>query len=1252
MLRKLACGLMALGILLASCQGETGQPASTPTYSPTPEAASPGPASNQPGVSIPYGRYTRFEQISIEQGLSQSVVNAILQDRRGFLWVGTDDGLNRYDGYTFKIYKPDIDDPASLSDASITCLLEDASGNIWIGTKLGGLNRYDPASGAFTRYLHDKDAPQGISSNFINALASDKNGLWVGTDKGLDHLDVASGEFTHYTFTEQAPGASSNSVRALLAHSNGQVWIGTSNGGLSVYDSSSGQFTHYKHDEHNPASLAGNRVLSLAEGHNGEVWAGTTNGLSRFHPDTQRFTHFHHESDNPGSLAGNMVSELLLDRTGTLWVGTENGLDRYEPHANQFAHYRNEPGETRSLSHNHVQALYEDARGVLWIGTFGGGLNKYNRQQDRFTYLRHNPKDSQSLSSDFVFAILPDRDGDVWIGTYGGGLNRFDAASGKFTHYRHDPDQPTSIRSDHIISLLLDSYSNLWIGTASGLDRFHPYNGSFSHYEILPEDEGQTDNLIVLSMMEDDKKNIWLGTNLGVYIFNRDDKTFEPFLLEDTDNPAGRELRGANAILQDGDGHIWIGTFANGLWRITPGGDARQYHGEPGEQRAIGSNSILSILQSRDGTLWVGTSGGGLGRYDAAADQFTHLTEKDGLPNNTIYGIVEDNDGNLWLSTNFGLSRYNPANGIFRNFTTSDGLQSNEFNQNAYARDWKGNLYFGGIGGLNIFKPQEIQDNPLPPQIALTSLSHEGMPPENPTTAETLQQVTLAWPDNSFEFEFSALAFEQPARNQYAYTLEGFDTDWIYLGSQRVGRYTNLPGGTYTLRLRASNSDGVWNQQGQAIIIEVIPPAWETWWFRAILVAAFGLAVTAGWRWRTKSIQNQNRELERLVALRTADLEKRTVEIEALYQADEKLLRSVTFKQVLQALVDVSVAILKADRSVIFVWDEDQNRISPFVGRGFLPETLQVLHFAPEEGKIGQALKTGQPAIVPALDPDSLRPDIAAAIRKENIQSFAHFPIVVDGRVVAIFNVAYTRPNALNKDAVRLFSALVNRAAMSIANMELFEQTKDLAVMEERNRLARDLHDSAKQKAFAALAQLGTANGIMKLKESGINPHLNEAETLIYEVIQELNFLIQEIYPIALQEKGLQTTLTEYIYEWENRNDIMVGLTFRQQHSLPLEIEQAVYRFIQEALANIARHSKASHAEVSLVYNTDLLQVLIADNGCGFDINQRGSGLGFRSMRERISSLRGTLQIQSAPGQGTRLIAELPIKTPVQEGQP
>jgi NarL family two-component system sensor histidine kinase LiaS len=366
--------------------------------------------------------------------------------------------------------------------------------------------------------------------------------------------------------------------------------------------------------------------------------------------------------------------------------------------------------------------------------------------------------------------------------------------------------------------------------------------------------------------------------------------------------------------------------------------------------------------------------------------------------------------------------------------------------------------------------------------------------------------------------------------------------------------------------------------------------------------------------------------------------------MEALYQADEKILRNVSLNQVFQTLVDVAVDMLHADRSVVFAWDEKQTKVVPRVSHGFAPETLKVMEFAKGEGIVGQVLATGRPVIVPDLDPDDLRPDVRAAILAEGIKSFVHLPIVVDHRVVGVFNVGFISPDFIAEDSVRLFSALINRASISIANMELFEQTKDLAVMEERNRLARDLHDSAKQKAFAALAQLGTVRGLLNGHGNSATVHLGEAENLVTDVIQELTFLVQEIYPIALQEKGLATALREYIFEWENRNDATVQLVTHNDRRLPIDVEQAIYRVSQESLANIARHSHARRVDISLVYNGDSAQLTIADDGCGFDLSVKSQGMGLRSIRERVSSIHGTVQIQSAPGHGTRILVQIPTK--------
>lgn len=1243
MSKKSICWILLLPILLSAC----GVAAPTPIPEATPVASStaPEPASEPANASIPYGRNIRFDHISLEEGLSQSVVNTILQDRKGFIWIGTDDGLNRYDGYNFKIYKPDTTNPFSLSDRSITEMVEDRQGYLWIGTRQGGLNRYDPVTGKFIYFRNDKDNDQSLASDHVTALALSHSGLWIGTTNGLDYLDFRTSTFTHYRDDSKSQARlSGNFITTLMLDSKGMLWIGTVDSGLNVLDPETNTLSIYKNNKNLETSLSHNRVLSIVERQNGDIWVGTANGLNRLNRAENYFTRFLNDAQRADSLAGNIVYSLFIDSTEGLWIGTNDGLDRYDFETNKFIHHQYQPNISNSLSHNQVYSIYEDDSGVLWVGTFGGGVNKYNRQQDRFAYYRSNSNDPTSLSSNFLFAMHADQKGFVWIGTFEDGLNRFDPRTDKFQRFVNDPNDPTSISNNSIISMYTDHAGTLWIGTGNALEKYNPITESFTHYQPKSTSDPELARFAVFAIHEDSKGTLWVGSNRGLFTFDRKTNTFTQFI------PRGRDAENFNSIkinviFEDKNQTLWIGTFDDGLKSIEYGtGELTNYRHDPENAASIVSNAIMCIYQDTSGVLWIGTHGGGLDRFEPKDSSFTHFTENEGLPNNVIYGILEDESGNLWLSTNFGISRFNPVEKSFRNYTVSDGLQSNEFNQNAFAKDSQGSMYFGGINGLNIFQPMEIKDNPYPPKVSVTSITLDGVPLIGEQTSEYTQKIILEWPQDSFEFEFAAFAYEESSRNQYSYILEGFDPNWIDIGTRRNGRYTNLPGGSYTLRLRGSNSDGIWSEQEQTIEVIVVPPFWETWWFSSLLTVALMLSVAGGLRWRVKSIENRNRELERLVRKRTADLEKRNSEIEALYQADERILRSVTTNHIFQALVDVSVSMLKADRSVVLAWNEEKRKVMPRVSQGFSPETLAAFQFNRDEGVIGLAMRSGAPVVVADIHLSNLRADIMDVLQKEGIQSFAHFPIMVDEKVVAIFNVAYTRPNALNKDAIRLFTALVNRASMSIANMELFEQTKDLAVMEERNRLARDLHDSAKQKAFAALAQLGTVNGMVKVVPQDASPHLSEAETLVYEVIQELNFLIQEIYPIALQEKGLLTVLREYIFEWEHRNDAMVNLTFQNECALPLETEQAVYRVIQEALANISRHSKASRVDISLSYNPDLLQVTIADDGCGFDMNQKAKGLGFRSMRERISSIRGTFQVQSAPGQGTRIIIQIPIK--------
>ncbi len=1195
-------------------------------------------------------RNIRFSQIGPQEGLSQSVIHAILQDSQGFMWFGTEDGLNRYDGYSFVIFRPEPGNPSSINDIWINTIFEDSQGYIWIGTRQGGLNRYDPRTGDFTHYVNDPLIQNSLSSNTVNAVQEDNRGwLWVGTDEGLDRLDPATGTFKHFYLSPAGIDAPlSDNITAIIKASNGILWIGTADDGLKRFHPTTGSYRSYSHDPNITNTLSNNHVYALQEYRNQTIWIATDNGLDLLDAETEIFSHYSH-SEDPDSLVSNVVLSLYLDRGGNLWVGTNKGLDLFQRQTRSFIHYQPDPSAQTSLSNGTILSIYEDRGGVLWVGTYGGSLNLYDHVQDIFQYYYHS-SDPNSLSGNIIFPIFAAPNGMIWIGTYGEGLNRFDPVSGTFTVYKNEPGDPTSLQSNEIWSLLLDSAGDLWVGTSTGLDRMVIATGVFQHYGNTPGDLTSLTPGEVRAIFEDSRGDLWVGTQRGLNRFDPATDTFAR-ITHVTGDPASISQNDITAIVEDDTGMLWVGTSRGGLNLLDPAtGLFTSYQHDPTDRISIGNNSIMCIYQDSHGSLWVGTAGGGLSRYDVETDTFDNFTTGDGLPNNVVYGILEDENGFLWLSTNFGLSRFDPRTITFQNFTASDGLQANEFSMNSYARGPAGEMYFGGINGLTVFTPASITSSGYIPPIVLLSFAQGGNPLELDMPIEQAQEITIEWPNNSFEFEYAALSYGQPEQNQYAYMLENFDEDWFYAGTERNGRYTNLPGGDYTLRLKASNSDGVWNEEGLAIKIIVVPPFWQTTLFRVLTVLTlFGVAMVV-YQIRVKSVQTRSHELERLVRSRTTALEKRGQEMEALYSADGRMLRTQTLEQVYQTLVDVAEEMLHADKSAVLTWDEKQVRLSVRVSRGFNPATLQRLKFSKGEGIIGKVAETGQPVIVTDLASDSIRadmnPEMLAAILSEGISSFLHLPITIDNRTIGVFTVGFTRSDAFSEDTVRLFSSLVQRAALSVENALLFEQTKQLAILEERNRLARDLHDSAKQKAFAALAQMGAANGMLKGGRQGIKNHLEEAENLVYEVIQELTFLIQEIHPSALKEKGLASMLREYVFQWESRNDAGVNLKIENERRLPLEIEQAFYRIIQEALANITRHSRATYVDVTLSFQETEIQAAVADNGLGFDCTQKPTGLGLRSIRERIESIGGICQIESAPGKGTRIQVRAPLESP------
>ncbi len=776
----------------------------------------------------------RFERVS--EGLSQVSINSCLQDQQGFLWFGTLDGLNRYDGYQFKVFRHDPDNPLSLSNNTIDVLFEDSLGFMWVGTG-GGLNRFNAEHDTFERFVHDPDNPHSLSHNSISAIVEDPQGIiWIGTrGGGLNRFDHHSGIFSH--FNTQNTNLHNGYVNALHLDSTGLLWVG-SDDGLAQFERKGNTFKHYHHHADDPHSLSHNIVYSFLEDSQSQLWIGTQQGLNRFVRESNQFIK-RIESDK--------INAIFEDHTEVLWVGTASqGLKRFNPARDKFTRYHYDPSNPDSLSNDTVSCILEDPSATLWVGTGGAALNKYNHSSDRFTYYQHDPANPNSLSFNWIRSIYTDQQNQLWIGTWRNGLNQWDQQQQRFIHYQHDPNDLFSLSNNDVSAIFQDQQNRFWIGTLNGgLNQLDHKKSKFKRYQHQSNDPSSLSHNTVKSIAQDSLGNLWVATNNGLNRWQPHSKHFVRYLAPFVDT----EL----FILHIDEHDIfWVGSSDNGLIRFDPATNTSKRYQYALDGNSISNNYVKSIYQDSNGILWLGTAGG-LNRFDRDSETFTVYHEKHGLPNETIYGIVADDQQQLWLSTNKGISRFDPASQQFKNFTISDGLLSSEFNHGAYARSDDGKLFFGGINGVNAFYPEHIKEDPISPIIAITDfllfnqsqrLHRED--PDSPlqTTINHTRQLILNHQQSSFTFAFSALHFIAPDKNQYAYQLVGYDQQWIKTdAANRRASYTNLNDGDYIFNIKGSNKDGVWSSPRQ-IKLRILPAPWRTWW--AYLIYSLVISVIVG----------------------------------------------------------------------------------------------------------------------------------------------------------------------------------------------------------------------------------------------------------------------------------------------------------------------------------------------------------------------------------------------------------------------
>jgi diguanylate cyclase (GGDEF)-like protein len=886
----------------------------------------------------------RFEVLTVEDGLPQVSVHAIVQDRTGFLWFGTQMGICRFDGVEFMTIRREPGSSAGLSDNLVRSALIDSVGRLWVGTNAGGLNLVDPERGTVVAFPVEENNPKALPHPRVDALIEAPDGrVWVGTfGRGSWALDTSTGVFAPVATGEDRAG--SRTITALERGSAQTIWLGTEAG---LYRCEADRLSCVAITVA-PAGLANVRIRAVLDDARGVVWLGTDTGLVKYQPATGASERV---APMP-AVAAARIDQLLSDRAGNLWLGTRGaGVVRWNPSTGDAVHLRHDRTQSGSLPENNVFSLFEDRAGTIWVGTYQGGVGSYHPGRIAFPHVKSNPLDAKSLSTDGVRGFAEDAQGRLWVGTTGAGLNRWDGQRGGFVHYRHNPTNHRSVASDFIRCLLTDRRGRLWIGTdGGGLDLYDPGSDSFLHHRYAATDGASLASDNVYAMVEDERGMLWVGTEGGG--LDRFDPTTGRFVhhRHDPSRPDTLSSDSIYSLFIDSHGVLWIGTRGHGLNRLRPGSGAfERLSGNGAQLGARSASHVICIREDGAGRLWLATWGGGLNRFIPESGSFVAFTEREGCPSNMLSGILPDDQGFLWVSSIRGLARFDPNRSTFRKYDVYDGLQSLGFNGAAHYRGRDGRLYFGGVNGYNVFRPSEIRDLRVAAPLVVTGIQVFDQPiPFVPRTM-TEQPVVLGHRQNFVSFTFAALDYVSPRRLQYSYQLEGVDPDWVQAGSRRFARYTGLGAGTFVFRVRASDRFGAAGRSEASARLIIEPPFWRTWWFRSLVLLVVAAAVFAWYRERVVRVRRLNRLLEAQVKERTAQLSRRNTQLECINTIVKSINRDIDLGGLLDATVESARMIKGAEKAVALVKEEERDVFRIRASWGWDEHDLDLLEFSSSE---------------------------------------------------------------------------------------------------------------------------------------------------------------------------------------------------------------------------------------------------------------------------------------------------------------
>ncbi|MBE9600462.1 hybrid sensor histidine kinase/response regulator transcription factor [Pedobacter sp. MC2016-24] len=779
-----------------------------------------------------------FNNFTIENGLSQNSVVAITQDKAHFLWFGTRQGLNRYDGYQFKIYRNNADYPQSLSSNEITQLFTDSKGSMWVGT-VNGLNRYDQVQDLFIRISIGRRNKK--KNPVIESIYEDRqHRLWIGSSQGLYLLtDDRKNTFSTFQFGRSKKPAD-RTIYAIYQDSKNNIWLGTTDGLLCMTEKD-GRYT-YKRFRSNPEqinSIGSNYVTAVNADRKGNLWVGTDNGLSLYHPETQTFTTYRHSDKDSTGIIHSDIRDITLDHKGLLWIGTQEGLSILDPISKKFRNYQHDTELRNSISHNSVHSIFQDVNQTMWVGTYFGGVNYCYPIATRFNVYR-NSKLKPSISGNIISSIVEDEEQNLWIGTEGAGLSFIDRKHNRYSSYKTKPNDPNSISSNLIKIVIKDKTENghLVIGTHhGGLNLFNPVTRQFRRVLNVKDSTGAIGTAEIVALNQDQYGTIWVASWNGLSILKKQSNGYPERTTKSVlDKYIKAENRGIQVLFRDRANQLWIGTTAGLFSYNFSSRKLSLYRKKATDPNKLKSDYINCLMETSDGQLCIGTYFGGLSLFNKQTNKFKTYDENDGLANNNVLGIVEDQKGILWISTANGLSKLDLKTGVFRNYTQVDGLAGNEFNFRSYLGSRNGEVFLGGLNGMTSFYPENIETNDDVVPIVFTGLKLFNQPVAVNGPDQLLKQqlmntkdLTFRYDQNNFTIGFALLNYIKSDKNKYAYKLEGYDRDWNQVDHPSA-TYTNLPSGQYRFVVKGLNNDGIEGSNAATIGIHILPPIWASWW--------------------------------------------------------------------------------------------------------------------------------------------------------------------------------------------------------------------------------------------------------------------------------------------------------------------------------------------------------------------------------------------------------------------------------------